>query len=83
MDYILSEHAETTVSERAIKREGIDAALNDPDLLLPHETDVTATYAFKRIEEFDDRVLRIVFNADENPVIVITAYFDRTMKGKL
>jgi hypothetical protein len=83
MDYILSEHAATTVSERKIKREWIETALDNPDLSLPHETDVTAKYAFKRIKEFGNRVLRVIYNADENPVIVVTVYFDRTMKGKL
>lgn len=83
MDFLLSEHAESAVRERAIKREWINAALNDPDLVLPHETDAAAMHAFKRIEEFGNRVLRVIYNADKDPVVVVTAYFDRAMKGRL
>lgn len=79
----MSEHAQTTVRERDIKIEWIERALNAPDLVLPHEDDPTARYAFKRIPEFDNRALRVVYNAAENPIVIVTVYFDRTMKGKL
>lgn len=83
MEYILTEHAETTVREREIKREWINRALDAPDLLRPHEEDSSLRYAFKRIEEQGNRVLRVIYNAEKNPVHVVTVYFDRTMKGKL
>jgi hypothetical protein len=83
MDYILSEHAASTVSERGIRREWIEATLNDPDLKLPHESDASVCYAFKRIDDFNNRVLRVIYNADANPVVIVTVYFDRTMRGKL
>ena len=83
MDYSLTEHAETTIGEREIKREWIDGTLEVPDLSKPHESDPALRYAFKVIPEYGNRVLRVVYNADKNPVTIITAYFDRTMKGKL
>lgn len=83
MNYQLSEHAETTVREREIPREWLAAAMNEPDLQLPHENDTTWRYAFKRIPEFGNRVLRVVYNQTKEPAVIVTAYFDRTMKGQL
>ena len=82
MDYTLSEHAETTIYERGIKPEWIDRALDDPDLS-PHKSDPTLPHVLKRIPENENRVLRVVYNTDKNPINIVTAYFDRTMKGKL
>lgn len=83
MSYVLSEHAETTIREREIAREWIDDAMNASDLQLPHESDETLRYALKRIPDFGDRVLRVIYNATTEPPVIVTAYFDRTMKGKL
>jgi hypothetical protein len=35
------------------------------------------------IEEYGGRVLRVIIDVDVEPVRVVTAYFDRTMRGKL
>lgn len=43
----------------------------------------TKRYALKRIPEFGDRVLRVIYNATTEPTVIVTAYFARTMKGKL
>jgi hypothetical protein len=83
MDYKLSEHAETTLREREIAPEWLATAMNDPDLTLPHESDSTLRYALKRIPAFGDRILRVVYNDEKEPPIIVTLYFDRTMKGKL
>ena len=83
MDYTLSEHAATTIKERGIKPEWIDRALNEPDLTLHHESAHDLRYTFKCIAENENRVLRVVYNADKNPINIVTVYFDRTMKGKL
>lgn len=83
MKYILTEHAENTIREREIKAEWIGIALDAPELALPHENDSSLRYAFKQIPEFENRVLRVIYNADTNPVVIVTACFDRAMKGKL
>lgn len=57
--------------------------MNAPDLQLPHESDETLRYALKRIPDFGDRVLRVIYNATTEPPVIMTVYFDRTMKGKL
>ena len=83
MNYRLSEHAATTIRERGIKPEWIDITLDEPELSLPHEEDTALRYALRRIPEHGNRVLRVIYNADENPAVIVTVYFDRTMKGKL
>jgi hypothetical protein len=83
MKYVLSEHAETTVRERNIAPAWIEAALNNADLELPHDTDLTLRYYFKRIEAVENRILRLVVNRTSEAPVIVTAYFDRTMKGKL
>jgi hypothetical protein len=83
MAYLLSAHAETSIREREIAPAWIDAAMNEPDMRLPHESDPTLYQALKRIPDFGDRVLRVIVNATKEPPLIVTAYFDRTMKGKL
>lgn len=46
---------------------------DDPDLM----------HALRSIEEFSYRVLRVIFNQARTPPHVVTAFFDRAMKGKL
>lgn len=83
MKYKLSEHAETTLREREISPEWLASAMNEPDLTLPHEDDASLKYAFKVIPAFGNRVLRVIYNATKEPTVIVTLYFDRTMKGKL
>jgi len=45
--------------------------------------DTELTHALERISEHGNRVLRVVYNASVEPYTVVTAYFDRAMKGKL
>lgn len=40
-------------------------------------------HALRSIEEFSYRVLRVIFNQARTPPHVVTAFFDRAMKGKL
>lgn len=40
-------------------------------------------YAFKRIPDFGNRVLRVVYNETVDPPVIVTVCFDRTMKGRL
>ncbi len=36
-----------------------------------------------KIVEYGNRVLRVVYNKDTEPIKLITVYFDRKMKGKI
>jgi len=83
MGYILSARAETIIREREIAHEWLDTTMNTPELLLPHESDPTLYHALRRIPAFGDRILRVIYNATQEPSVIVTVYFDRTMKGKL
>ncbi len=44
---------------------------------------MTLTHALRAIPEFGDRVLRVIYNRTKHPPHIVTAFFDRSMKGKL
>ena len=55
-----------------MRPERIESDAYDPSLM----------HALASIEERDQRVLRVVYNASVDPVRVVTAYFDRRQRGK-
>ncbi len=81
--YILSNHAEKVILERNIKKEWIENTFNYPDKLEPDIKDNELEHSLKIIKECDNRVLRIIYNKSVEPILVVTAFFDRRMKGKL
>ncbi len=54
-----------------------------PLLVLADKRDPSVVHVFAMIAAYEDRVLRVVYNANESPIRIITAFFDRSMKGKL
>lgn len=83
MDYTLSKHAEDAIREREIRPEWIGETLAQPTVIKAHPDDPDLQHALRPIPEFGYRVLRVIFNTSRNPPHVVTAYFDRSMKGKL
>ena len=83
MEFTLSKHAEDTLREREIKLAWVDSAMSAPEATKRHPDDPTVIYAFRRIPEFGNRVLRVVYNQAKEPPHIVTAYFDRTAKGEL
>ena len=81
--YNLTEHAQIQISRRKIKLSWVTLVLENPQRLEDHEEDDTVRYAFGSIDEFGGRVLKVVYNHSAEPWRVITAYFDRGMRGKL
>lgn len=61
----------------------IAETLSQPVRTHPDANDPTVTHALRVIAEHGNRVLRVVYKHTTNPPQVVTAYFDRTMKGKL
>lgn len=72
----LTQHAETELPRRGLRREWIEAALAAPDWTAP-DPDPTLTRSYKGIAEFGGRVLRVVHRRDGDDVLVVTAHFDR------
>lgn len=83
MEFALSKHATDTLRERGIRLEWVSNAMDNPERRLPHVDDPQLTHALRVIPEFGYRVLRVIYNHTRQPVLVVTAYFDRTMKGQL
>lgn len=83
MTYTLSTHAVDTIRERRIRSEWIDIAMAHPTLVEPDAEDSTLMHALRTIPEYGDRVLRVIYNRTKQPPHIVTAFFDRSMKGKL
>jgi Domain of unknown function (DUF4258) len=79
----LSAHATVAVREREIKLDWIRRALERPARVEPDKVDISLQHALLAIPEHGNRVLRVVVDPSAMPVRVVTAYFDRNMRGKL
>ena len=79
VEYEFSAHALDMLSERAISEEWVSDALNSPD-----RTEVGEDYNIhyiKAIPGFGSRFLRVVVNPSQNPVRVVTLFFDRRIRN--
>ncbi len=83
MEFTLSAHASTTIRERRIQLDWIEATLSAPMQTEVDTDDPQLTHVLRVIPEFGDRVLRVIYNRTKQPPHVVTAFFDRGMKGKL
>jgi hypothetical protein len=76
-------HALDVMEEREIAREWVERVVARPALQLRDPVDPALTAALAPIPERENRVLRVIYNAEVDPVRVVTTFFDRGMKGKL
>jgi len=77
---ILTAHAKAAIIERGIKEEWLQRAIDDPDNRVVSE-DGTVHY-IKKIQEADDRILRVIVNPSFASLKIITAFFDRRIRRK-
>lgn len=83
MPYVLTAHATDALEKRKIRREWLERVVTVPSRRVPDLIDAALEHRLGIIHEHDNRVLRVIVNTQFNPVRVVTAYFDRTMRGKL
>jgi hypothetical protein len=82
LNYVLSDHAKEELKKpgrQQIKSEWIERALSYPD----HSDEDSRTNTlrvWKRIPEYGNRALRVVYSPDTQPVFVVTVFFDRGFK---
>lgn len=76
MDYILTEHARKRCVKRKIQIDWIAAALAHPARTENDADNPTLAHALLAIPEKNFRVLRVVYNETDDPVTVVTVYFD-------
>jgi hypothetical protein len=81
--YELTSHAATVICERGIKREWIDRVLSLPGKTEPDKKDAEIRHALAPIREHGDRILRVIYNDAVSPRLIVSAYFDRSQRGKL
>ena len=81
LDVTLSGHAQDVLIERAISERWVWSTIAAPDKIW--QGDEGNVHYAKAIAERDNRVLHVVVNANVSPKRVVTAFFDRRLRGKL
>jgi hypothetical protein len=79
MDVQFTQHARDVIAERRLDNGWIIRALETPERIEEH-ADGTR-HLLTRIDERGGRVLRVVVNPITEPPTVVTAFFDRRLKG--
>ena len=77
---IQTQHFKDMLSERNIRIEWVDETLEKPDKTEEHE-DGTVHF-LKKVQDRDNRWLRVIVNNTSLPKKLITAFFDRRLKRK-
>ncbi len=75
-----SKHFEDMLLERKIDVSWVNATLGKPEKVEIHK-DGTKHF-IRRIEENDNRYLRVVINEVTTPARAVTAFFDRRLRRK-
>lgn len=83
MDLELSKHAKRVVAKRNLRIEWIEAVLAHPECIEDDSLDETLVHYLASVEEYGNRVLRVIVNEKVTPRRVITTYFDRGMRGRI
>ena len=79
----VTRHAAVVIAARDIKADWIEYTLLNAAQSHQDTDDPTLEHRLAPIAAYGFRVLRVIFKRNAVPPLVITAYFDRTMKGKL
>lgn len=80
--FALTEHARVVLAERGIELAWVERVLTDPQYTALDEADSQLRHAAGPIVEHGDRYLRVIYNSSAVPWRVVTAYFDRSLRGK-
>ena len=79
----MSEHAKTVTTERGIDLTDIKSVIEKPDLIIPDKRDAMPEHRLGILYQQGSRVLRVILNKQKEPIHIVTAFYDRSMKGKL
>lgn len=75
-------HALLVMAERGIEKRWVEQVLENPRHTLKDRVDPDLLHAVAPVPEFGGRVLRVVYNHTVEPRRIVTAFFDRAMKGR-
>jgi hypothetical protein len=82
LSIIFSKHALEMMELRNVKQEWVRQTLESPETEEIDTKDISLKIAFRRIAEFDNRWLRVVYRHDSQNMKVITVFFDRGMEKR-
>ncbi|MBI5650071.1 MAG: DUF4258 domain-containing protein [Chloroflexi bacterium] len=81
LDLVFTDHAKGVLTERNILADWVWQTLAAPSQRqIGNDGNI---HYLKPIENYDNRVLRVVVNERVRPNRIITVFFDRRMRGKL
>ncbi|MDA8107724.1 MAG: DUF4258 domain-containing protein [Betaproteobacteria bacterium] len=80
--FVLTEHAKVVLAERGIPLAWVERALARPQRTAVDDADPELRHAIAAIPEHGDRYLRVIYNFTVAPWRVVTAYFDRGLRGE-
>jgi hypothetical protein len=70
-------HARYAAQKRSITLPWVEETLGSPDWTEPDRQYADRIRAFRRFQAFGDRVLRVVYEEDEQSLTVVTVMWDR------
>lgn len=80
MKYLLTDHAKKRIAKRQIRIEWIEGTLDYPVKMESDRDDPSLVHVLRPIAERGFRVLRVIYNENNDPVTIVTAYFDDEVK---
>lgn len=84
MEYELTERARVSLTIRSnIRLSWLERVLEQPQRVEPDAIDPELEHRLAYIDEYEGRVLRVIVKTTVTPLRIVTAYFDRNMRGKL
>ena len=78
----LTLHAAEMLAARGIEDAVLEDALDNPDVVHQDRGDESLENWYKVLQDHEGRVLKAVVRKDGDTLVVVTAYFDRSMRGK-
>ena len=83
MELILTAHARQVMAERDIPLDWVQRTVDAPALRSRDPYDEEVERFYLPIAERGNRVLRVAVNVTSDPWRVVSAFFDRSMRGEL
>lgn len=77
-----TEHAKLRMIERGIRVEWVEQTVDRPEFVRASVSRPARKSAFRRIEELGNRWLRVVFDAETDEIVVVSAYMDHKAERK-
>ena len=81
MTHTLTAHARDAMQRRGIQADWLERALLRPQRREPDALDADLEHRLLAIPEFGNRVLHVIVNVGAHPERVVTAFFDRRLRG--